>query len=158
VQIRCLDPKGSPPHARTAFVMLDAAANRGVEPPAGFLYHVMPWWRRDRVRTKEVPLRVRVLLAVVAAAVMTSGAASAADYAEVPYRPAYRAPRATYLPPPVGIRPAPPVIWVEAPPQYIQHLVPTRGCGGCTQYAPRGHWDRVAPPNPWDRIYWDYGY
>jgi len=95
----------------------------------------------------------------VAAIVMTSASAFAADYAAVPYRPAYRAPRVAYAPPPVGIRAAPPVIWVEAPPQYVQHLVPTGGCGGCgTRYVAVGEWQRTPPPHPWDRLFWDYGY
>jgi hypothetical protein len=51
------------------------------------------------------------------------------------------------------------VIWVEAPPQYVQHLVPTGACGGCgPQYRPVGEWRRTPPPFFWDSIYRDYGY
>jgi hypothetical protein len=97
-----------------------------------------------------------------AAALVVSGSAFAADYAPAPYyapRPhAHRAPRISYYAPPPAIRQAPPVYWVQAPPQYVQRLVPVRGCGGCSGgYAAVGTWEQLPPPGPWDQI-GDYGY
>ncbi len=103
---------------------------------------------------------VKLLLPLLAS-VMTSSWAMAADYA-APYRPAYRQaprPHVVYAPRPIGIPQAPPVIWVEAPPQYVQHLVPTGGCGGCgPRYAPVGEWRRTPPPSFWDSVIRDYDY
>ena len=97
---------------------------------------------------------------VVAVSAATLSSALAADY-PVPYRPAYRAPRAAYVPPPrpLGIPQAPPVYWVEDPPQYIQHLEPA-GCGYCSspRYVAVGEWRRTLPPPWWSSIYRDYGY
>lgn len=90
---------------------------------------------------------------------MLSSAAVAADYAAVPYYPPVRhhAPRVMYYTPPPTIPQAPPVYWVQAPPNYVQHLVPGRGCGGCVGYAAVGRWEQTPPPGPFDRIF-DYGY
>ncbi|ABD05741.1 hypothetical protein RPB_1031 [Rhodopseudomonas palustris HaA2] len=104
---------------------------------------------------------VRFMVPLVAGLV-TATAAMAADYPPAPYRSAYRAapaPVTYYAPRPIGIPQAPPVIWVEAPPQYVQHLVPTGACGGCgPQYRAVGEWRRTPPPAFWDSIYRDYGY
>jgi hypothetical protein len=64
-----------------------------------------------------------------------------------------------YAAPLPAIPPAPPVYWVQAPPNYIQHLVPTRGCGPCgPSYAAVGRWHHTPPPGPFDKVYLDYGY
>jgi hypothetical protein len=94
-------------------------------------------------------------------AVLMAAPAIAADYPMTAYRPAYRP---VHRPVPVaqviplrGIPQAAPVIWVEAPPQYVQHLAP--GCSPCSPYAAVGQWRRTPPPLfPWDSIYRDYGY
>lgn len=105
-------------------------------------------------------MRIIRFLVCSLAGVVTATSAMAADYAVTSYRPAYRsAPVAYAAPRPIGIPQAPPVIWVEAPPQYVQHLVPTGACGGCgPQYRPVGEWRRTPPPFFWDSIYRDYGY
>jgi len=105
-------------------------------------------------------VRAVEFLVPVLAGIVAASSAMAADYPPTSYRPVYRsAPIAYPAPRLVGIPQAPPVIWVEAPPQYVQHLVPTGGCGGCgPQYRAVGEWRRTPPPSFWDSIYRDYGY
>jgi len=92
---------------------------------------------------------------------MLSSSAFAADYS-VPYQPrvAHRPPpRVHYVQPLPIIPPAPPVYWVQAPPNYVQHLAPGLGCGPCGPgYAAVGRWEQTPPPGPFDKVYLDYGY
>ncbi len=81
-------------------------------------------------------------LLVFVAALQAANPVLAADYMAQPYAPPPaqyypRAPRIVHHRPPVrygapmmmsGIRPAPPIYWVQAPPQYVQRL--PSGCGG----------------------------
>ncbi|MBB5048177.1 hypothetical protein HNR60_002939 [Rhodopseudomonas rhenobacensis] len=99
---------------------------------------------------------------VTAIAALASTSAFAADYMAAPYQPRYvrRAPPPMYYAAPMPRIPqAPPVVWVQAPPNYVRHLVPVQGCGGCGPgYASVGEWQQTLPPGPFDRYIDDYGY
>ena len=60
---------------------------------------------------------MRILTVAIATLLTTTAAASAADYREAPFR--HRGPRAAAVLD-TGIRPAPPLYILEAPPRYIQ--------------------------------------
>jgi hypothetical protein len=98
---------------------------------------------------------------VAAGVMLLSGSAFAADYG-VPYQPraAHRLPPVVhYVQPLPIIPPAPPVYWVQAPPNYIQHLEQVRGCSPCGPgYVAVGRWHQTPPPGPFDKVYLDYGY
>ncbi len=101
----------------------------------------------------------KYLLAAVA--MLAAPSAFAADYGAAPYQPRYvrRAPPPLYYAAPLPRIPqAPPVVWVQAPPNYVRHLIPMQGCGGCRGYASVGEWQQTPPPGPFDRFIDDYGY
>lgn len=66
---------------------------------------------------------MRKLLIVLSATVLSTMAASAADYRDAPYRRGGHIERYAYAPQYTpGIRPARPLYLVEAPPRYVQDL------------------------------------
>jgi hypothetical protein len=87
---------------------------------------------------------------------MFATSVNAADYGATPYSPQHG--RMVYEGP--AIRQAPPVIWVQAPPQYVQRLLPiSTPCIGCVpSYAAVGQWERMAPPTPLERFFSSDGY
>jgi hypothetical protein len=98
---------------------------------------------------------------VAAGVMLLSGSAFAADYSapgqpRVVHRPRAAAHYAAPLP---AIPPAPPVYWVQAPPNYVQDIEQGLGCGSCGPgYAAVGRWRQTPPPGPFDKVFLDYDY